>query len=326
MLDLPEDWVWDFWVVDDPDSDPVVGTASYHLFFLKAPRSLGDPELRHRNASVGHAVSTDLRHWTRVADALAPQASPSFDDLATWTGCVVRGDDGVWRMFSTGLSRAEDGRVQRIGVSTSEDLLTWRRNPEPVLVADGRWYTTFRPGVAGLEEAWRDPWVVRDDAGRWHLYATAHVVGGTGAAVAHAVSEDLATWEVRPPLSAPSSRFGWAEVISVVEVDGRWALLFSCLSDQMPHDEPGSGGIWSVAVDGPGAPVDLSCAVRLTSEDLYVGKVVPLRGGGHRFLAFANRDEEGRFPGGVIDPCEVAWNDDGTALRLVGDVPVRWLP
>ena len=43
MLDLDDDWVWDFWVVEDPASEP----ASYHLFFLKAPRSLGDPELRH---------------------------------------------------------------------------------------------------------------------------------------------------------------------------------------------------------------------------------------------------------------------------------------
>ena len=322
MLDLDDDWVWDFWVVDDP----VIGPASYHLFFLKAPRSLGDPELRHRNASVGHATSPDLRSWTRVADALAPQPAPAFDDLATWTGCVVRGDDGVWRMFSTGLSRAEDGLVQRIGLSTSDDLLTWRRDPTPLVVADGRWYTTYRAGRAALEEAWRDPWVVRDDDGLWHLYATAHVPVGTGAAVAHAVSTDLATWEVRPPLSGPSSRFTWAEVISLVELEGRWALVFSCLSDQMPHDEPGSGGVWSVPVDGPGAPVDLSRAVRLTSEDLYVGKVVPLREGGHRFLAFENRDGAGLFPGGVIDPCEVTWNDAGTGLQLVGGTPSRWLP
>ena len=70
--------------------------------------------------------------------------------------------------------------------------------------------------------------------------------------VAHAVSADLATWEVRPPLSGPSP-LHVGEVISLVELEGRWALVFSCLSDQMPHDEPGSGGVWSVPVDGPGA-------------------------------------------------------------------------
>ena len=324
MFDLPDDWVWDFWIVDDAADDGA--DAAYHLFFLKAPRSLGDPELRHRNASVGHAVSSDLRDWVRVADALDPQPEPAFDDLATWTGCVVRGDDAVWRTFSTGLARAEGGLVPRIGLSTSDDLVAWRRDPAALLEADERWYTAHRSDVPGSETHWRDPWVVRDSAGLWHLYATAHVAAGTGAAVGHAVSRDLATWEVRTPLSAPSDRFAWAEVISLVEVAGRWALLFSCLSDQMPHDPPGAGGIWSVPVLGPGQPVDLSRAVRLTSEDLYVGKVVPLRDGGHRFLAFENRDAIGHFRGGVTDPLEVGWNDDGSGLRLVGDVPPRWLP
>jgi len=43
----------DFWFADDGER--------YRLFFLRAPRALGDPELRHRRASLGHAVSTDLR-------------------------------------------------------------------------------------------------------------------------------------------------------------------------------------------------------------------------------------------------------------------------
>jgi beta-fructofuranosidase len=46
-LTLPDKWVWDFWLVRD-------GT-DYHAFYLQAPRSLGDPELRHLNVSVGHA-------------------------------------------------------------------------------------------------------------------------------------------------------------------------------------------------------------------------------------------------------------------------------
>jgi len=77
---LPDSWVWDFWVVDDGEQ--------YHLFFLYASRALGDPELRHHRASIGHAVSADLRSWHRVADALVPSDPPAFDDLATWTGSV----------------------------------------------------------------------------------------------------------------------------------------------------------------------------------------------------------------------------------------------
>ncbi len=307
MFDLPNDWVWDFWVADD-------GT-SYHLFFLKAPRSLGDPELRHRNASVGHAVSTDLISWTRVADALDPQPAPAFDDLATWTGCVVRADDGTWRMFTTGLSGTEEGLVQRIGVSRSTDLLTWQRDPRPVLEADPRWYATRDNGAD--ETHWRDPWVCRDESGTWHLYATARAAGTTKAVVAHAVSDDLEAWTVKPPLSAPSERFAWAEVIRLHQLDGRWVMLFSCLAEHMPHDPAGAGGVWAVPVDGPGAAVDLDLATRLTDEELYVGKLITLRDGSSRLLAFRNLDSSGQFVGGVTDPLPVEWLSGDAGIRLV---------
>lgn len=51
-LSLPDHWLWDFWIADD--------RTAYHLFFLKAPR-VGDPDLRHWNTSVGHAISTEDR-------------------------------------------------------------------------------------------------------------------------------------------------------------------------------------------------------------------------------------------------------------------------
>jgi len=93
----------------------------------------------------------------------------------------------------------------------------------------------------------------------------------------------------------------------------------------MPGAQPGDGGVWSVPVDGPGKPVDLSRAIRLTSEDLYVGRTVRLRDGSSRILAFENRDDTGAFVGGITDPLRVAWRPDGAGLQLL-DVPARWLP
>lgn len=311
MLELPDDWVWDFWTVDDTAGE----TAAYHMFFLKAPRSLGDPELRHRSASVGHAISRDLMRWTRVADALGVQPAPAYDDLATWTGCVVQADDRTWWMFTSGISSVESGNIQRIGACTSPDLMIWTRVPDLVLEAEARWYSRHPDLVR--EEHWRDPWVVRDESGTWHMYVTAQGHGTHGhGVVGHAVSSDLVVWEVTHPLSDVNGRFDQLEVISVLEVSGRWVLIFSCLGREMPGAKPGDGGVWSVAIDGPGSRVDTMRAMRLTNERLYVGKVLPHPDGNARLLAFQHADESGVFRGGVIDPVPVVWDEAAESLRL----------
>ena len=315
MLDLPDDWVWDFWTVAH---GPV-----HHAFFLKAPRSLGDPDRRHHHARVGHAVSTDLLDWTVLPDALEPQPEPAFDDLACWTGSTVRGPDGRWWLFTSGLSHAERGRTQRIGAATSSDLMTWTRT-DVRLEADQRWYALAASSSEELH--WRDPFVVAGN-GTWHMYVTAKApspgVRGTGV-VGHATSEDLVSWTVQPPLGVPTGVFDQLEVISLAQVGHRWALVFSCLGPDMAGGNPGEGGVWSVPVAGPGAPVDLDAAVRLTSEDLYVGRVVPTEGG-PKFMAFRNRDENGDFVGGLTDPHDVRWRPDGLGLEVVG-LDTRWRP
>jgi beta-fructofuranosidase len=182
-----------------------------------------------------------------------------------------------------------------------------------VLEADPRWYD-----VGDDEVHWRDPWVVRDATGSWHLYATARAGGPGSGVVGHATSDDLSEWHVGPPLSAATGRFDWLEVLQVVEVEGRWVVVFNCLAAEMPHAPAGSGGIWTVATGGPGQPVDVTAAVRLTDEASYVGKLVADRAGRWQLLAFRNRDDVGGFVGGVADPVPVAWRADGRGLVLRG--------
>ncbi|MEO7942992.1 MAG: hypothetical protein ABIR34_06275 [Marmoricola sp.] len=306
------EFVWDFWTVYDEAS------SLHHLFYLHAPESLGDPELRHLHARIGHAVSGDLRSWAQLPHPLPDPVVPSFDEIASWTGCTVRGVDGWW-LFSTGLSAEDDGRVQRIGAARSDDLVTWIRT-DLRLSADRSHYQLT--SGAWVEEAWRDPWVIRGDDGRWHMYVTARDVAGTPGCgvVGHAVSDDLASWQVQGPLSSPTGRFEWLEVIQVVRVEGRWVLLFSCLATQMPGSPAGSGGVWSVPVDGPGSPVEVAAAVRLTDESLYVGKVVHDRDAAY-FMAFRNQGPDGVFVGGLIDPVPVTWRADGRGLALVPEAP-----
>src|SRR4029450_1112654 len=94
MLRLPGSWLWDFWLADDGDR--------YHLFFLFAPRALQDERRPPHRAPIGHPVSEALRNWVQVGDVVAASEPPAFDDMATWTGSVVRGDDRGGRVYTGG--------------------------------------------------------------------------------------------------------------------------------------------------------------------------------------------------------------------------------
>ncbi|MGU3645846.1 family 43 glycosylhydrolase [Microbacterium sp. C23T] len=313
MFDLPDSWVWDYWFADDGER--------YHLFFLYASRALHDPEARHYRASIGHAVSTDLVEWTQVADALVRSDAPAFDELATWTGSVVRHPDGTWFMFYTGATLAPGGQnVQRIGYATSPDLFTWTKAGGPVLEAQGPWYEKLSSG-AWHDEAFRDPWVFADpDGNGWHMLITARSpegpVDGRGV-IGHAWSADLRTWELRGPLSAPSVEgFGQLEVLQAEIVDGRPVVIFSCLKEQSTDSRRAAGaGTWAVPAESLLGPFDIDAAYPLTDEDLYVGRLLQRRSDGQWLLfAFRNIGQDGRFVGGITDPMPVRW-DGGRLVR-----------
>ena len=237
VLRLPEDWVWDSWIADDGER--------YHLFFLKAPRALGDARLRHTAARIGHATSTDLTQWDVHDDGLAP-AVGRWDDLALWTGSVAPGDDGIWRLYYSALSTSRGLGVldQRIGMAESDDLFTWRRiGSAPLVVPDRRWYSTLDrdPAASGT---WRDPFVFKDPAGDgWHMLITARAAGATrlrDGVLGHARSADMRAWELGPPISEPGAGFGELEVSQVRIVDGEPVLVFTCHPDQQSADAAGA--------------------------------------------------------------------------------------
>jgi beta-fructofuranosidase len=299
VLEVPDRWVWDFWLADDG--------RRHHIFFLTAPKSLGEERHRHRAARIGHAVSDDLIQWSNCEEPFAPGGPGSFDST-TWTGSVVRGGDGLWRMFYTGTrflaAEPSTRHVETVGVAVSADLLHWEKRPGPVAAADPRWYETAWP-----EEAWRDPWVFPDPEGDgWHMLVTARANHGPvqdRGVVGHAVSADLETWQVRPPLSAPGAGFAHVEVIQVVQVADRWYLLFSCGRERLTPAHAaafGSPGTWILPITDPRGPFHLADAVPLTSEELYSGRLVRRRDGQWALLAFHNSTNGGAFPGILTDP------------------------
>lgn len=307
MFALPDSWVWDFWFADDGER--------YHLFFLHAPKALKDPEARHHRATIGHAVSTDLTEWTRVADALVHSDAPAFDELATWTGSITRHPDGTWFLFYTGARLVDGQNQQSIGYATSSNLHDWAKQGQ-VATADSRWYEILAD-KGWHDEAFRDPFVVRDpDGDGWHLLITARARTGPTddrGVIGHCWSPDLRTWEVRPPLSEVGQGFGQLEVVYTVEVEGQTFLIFSCLARDMSiamRATGTSGGVWAAKADSVLGPYDLANAQLLTDASLYVGRLIQLRETGEwKFLAFNNLQPDGSFGGTITDPRPVSLVD-----------------
>lgn len=309
MLVLTDFWVWDSWYVEH------AGTV--HAFYLTALRSLGDPQLRHANARIGHSSSTDLVTWTRLPDALGPGAAGQFDDLAVWTGSVVR-DGDTWHMFYTGVDRAGNTAVQRVGHATSTDLLVWKRaSPSPVVSADPRWYATAQRGP---NEPWRDPWVFRNpDDGLWHMLVTAghrRDAGPEIGTIGHCVSSDLRTWRVAEPL-ATGYGFRQLEVTQVVQVDDRSVLVFcAAASDVLDAAVPALTGTYSAPAEGPLGPYHLDRAEPIGEGGIYAGRVVVSGAGEPVLLGFVDSGAAGGFAGVICDPIRLGLTDRGTLQPL----------
>jgi beta-fructofuranosidase len=320
-LRLADKWVWDFWLVAD--------RGRHHLFYLQAPRALGDPRLRHLNASIGHAVSGDLRSWEVLPDAVHPGPDGSWDDLATWTGSAI-GHDGLWYMLYTGISRREQGLVQRIGLATSDDLVRWEKHAaNPVLEADGRWYDLL-DRARWRDQSWRDPWLFRDPVdGSFHTLITARSRSGSpdgAGVVAHARSDDLVAWEVLPPLTVDGD-FAQVEVPQLLRMNGRYELLFSCLAEDHSRDRvarlgtPGRTGTFVLSSEDPLGPYSLAEGPLVTTDGplgtLYAGKLVEREPGSWHFLAFRG-DGDRAFLGELTDPLPVRTSPTG---RIVVGYP-----
>lgn len=298
MLNPDDRWIWDFWHIQDGDI--------HHLFYLQAPKTLGDPELRHRNATIGHATSPDLTDWTEHGTVLGPGGAGAPDTTATWTGSVVRDDDGLWRMFYTGSTFLDSDSIANVEIITaavSNDLHTWTKDGDVLVRADPRWYEVLGDST-WPEEAWRDPWVYRDVAGLWHMLVTARANTGevmNRGVVGHATSDNLTAWTVEPPLAGPGSGFGHLEVFQRVQVHGQNMLVFSAHDAVISRERLSGGGTSGTWLAPWNDRIDLDAARNLTGPELYSGKIIDTHAG-PVMLGFPIADGDGTFLGGIRDP------------------------
>jgi beta-fructofuranosidase len=320
-LHFDDKWLWDFWFAQDG--------ADYHMFYLQADRALLNPDLRHWNVSIGHAVSQDLRQWTILPDALRPsERSGDFDDNTTWTGSIIH-HDGCWYLFYTGSMRADKGLVQRIGMATSNDLIHWEKAAHnPLIVADPQWYELLDLNL-WHDQAWRDPHVVRDPQnGEFHAFITARVNYGAKdgrGVIAHAVSRDLLQWQVQPPVTTPGD-FGQMEVPQLLHIGSLYYLLFSTggghhsAARQQRGAAPVTGTHYLVSEKpyGPFRYLTDEFFVGDARGSLYSGKMIQGPDAQWYFMGFLNDGEDGQFIGDISDPLPVEVLEDGR-LRLKQD-------
>lgn len=211
------------------DVDVLYHEGLFHLFHLVLPN----------HDYIAHAVSKDGLLWRRVRNALFIGEPGEWDDDMLWTMHISPDPDGpaMWRMFYTGLSRREGGRVQRIGLARSPDLYYWEKagGPHYPLSINGPNYES------SVDEGrhWvscRDPFFYQEGEERM-LLADARVPDGPVArrgciGLAKEVSSDCFQWE--EPLFYPQM-YDDIEVPVLFKIGEEYYLIGNLREDIKVH-------------------------------------------------------------------------------------------
>ena len=214
--------MWDAWGIEHEDRLHVV-----HLQFRLPDSGRSEEEANH----LGHAVSADLLEWTTMPLGLAPGTPGSMDDLRVWTGCLYK-HNGIFYLYYTMRSSRDEGKMQRIGLATSGDMLHWERYAgNPVISPDPRWYVHEGDPLPGGVVDCRDLVIVDDPrCNGWYGFYAARTPSSRlthGSVIAAVRSDDLIHWRHLPPAFAPDN-YACIEVPDVYELDGKWYM--TCLT------------------------------------------------------------------------------------------------
>ncbi len=153
----------------------------YHLFYQHNPYGTF-----HAKIHWGHAVSSDLVHWTDLSVALTPTPGRADAD-GCWSGCAVN-NHGVPTLIYSGLSP----QVVCLATST-DDLLTWQYySGNPVVKGPPI------ESLAGTNGHFRDPFVWHE-GDFWYMLMGSNIEGVGGIILLYR-SPYLIQWDYLHPL------------------------------------------------------------------------------------------------------------------------------
>ena len=176
-----EVWVWDSWILRNPDGSPARIHGHYLLFSLTADRSLA-PEDRHNNARIGYWISKNGKDWRFKGPVFKETESLGSRQ---WSGSAVYKNGKVY-LFYTAVGRKNNPWVsmeQRLALAEGnlvEDgdgvsLKDWSPH-QVILEAEGRYYQTdaqsvYDPQHPDRRTASPGPEGARDDGGNDIIYS-----------------------------------------------------------------------------------------------------------------------------------------------------------
>lgn len=211
----------------------------WHIVAINAP--IDPPPGSPYSPGLEQATSRDLLHWTDGGVAIPVGAPGTWDSFDTWAPSIVE-SQGTYYLYYTGVQLVNNVWVQKIGLATSTDLVTWTKSgANPVFDCSQTPWQYWDPTVNnGYSTDCRDPYVIRDEAnGRWLMFYNGRLQNDQHqhqvpqpaywiqqpAVVGMAASTDLINWTDAGFVSATASY--QTESPHLYLHDGTWHLIFT---------------------------------------------------------------------------------------------------
>lgn len=214
------------------DCMPFYWEGTFHLFYLydrrghKSKWGLG----AHQWA---HIATRDLVNWTEYPIAVG------IDEEAEGSICTgsVLFHDGKYHAFYA--VRMCDGSPAQLTCAVSEDGIHFIKSHEVF---------ALQPPYDGASA--RDPKVIRDERGRFHMFVTTSLIkdGQSRGCLAHLLSSDLITWETAEPLVVLDIS-DQPECSDYFKLGGYYYLVYSNFGTARYFFSPNPFGPWQAPED-----------------------------------------------------------------------------